>query len=231
MLKKRQEFCIDGFPPIRLAIIEMCNGVVVDARRRSHRHNHAPIPKNVEPRATRNPANLPERMLRSLRADQAILPGFSLYRRQGIDQRTSGIFASVTTPDRIRQNALHRSEIGDLRPNVLKMLRRKLTNFNAGFLSAVGRQRQQRPHFLETETQLARPSHECQAANVLATVEPIPRGATGRGRQQADALVIPDRFDVAAGAIREVANPNFCQRTPFPNKLESVVATGFSMMA
>jgi hypothetical protein len=132
-----------------------------------------------------------------------------LYGRQGIDQRTSGIFASVTTPDRIRQNALHRSEIGDLRPNVFKVMGRKIANFGASFLPAVGRQRQQCPHFIETETQLARPSHECQAANVVAIVKPIPRGATRRVRQQADALVIPDRFDVAAGAMREVSNPNF----------------------
>jgi hypothetical protein len=130
----------------------------------------------------------------------------------------------------IREHTFHSFEIANLRPNVLKVMGRKLANFGASLLPAVGRQRQQCPHFIKAETQLARPSHECQAANVVAIVEPIPRGATGRVRQQADALVIPDCFDVAAGAMREVSNPNICQRAPFPNRLESVVAKGFSMM-
>jgi hypothetical protein len=156
--------------------------------------------------------------------------GSPLYRRQGIDQRTSGIFASVAPAHSIGKHAFHSFEIANFRPNVLKVMGRKLANFGASFLPAVSRQRQQCPHFIKTETQLARPSYEFQAANVVAIVKPIPRGAPRRVRQQADALVIPDRFDVAAGAMREVSNPNFCQRAPFPNRLESVAATDFSMM-
>jgi len=120
---------------------------------------------------------------------------------KGVDQRTSKGFASVAAPNSIRQNALHGPEIGYFRPNVHKVMGGKLTNFGAGFLFALSRQRQQGPHFIKTETQLAGPSHKHQAANVGDIVKPIPRGAAGRLRQQANPLIIADRFDVAAGAM------------------------------
>jgi hypothetical protein len=57
-----------------------------------------------------------------------ILP---LHRRQGVDQRTSGIFASVAPAHSIGKHTFQSFEIGNLRPNVLKVMCRKLANFGA----------------------------------------------------------------------------------------------------
>jgi len=64
-----------------------------------------------------------------------------LFRCQSIDQRTSWSFASITTAHGIRKHALHSAEIGNFCPNIYKMTRCKLADFDAGFMPAVGGQR------------------------------------------------------------------------------------------
>ena len=91
-------------------------------------------------------------------------------------------FACVTPAHGIGEHAFHSAEIGELRSNIREMAGRKLADFNASFPVLVGRQRQQCPHFIETETQLTRPSHKRQAVNVADLVLPIAGGATGRAR-------------------------------------------------
>src|SRR5258708_38514091 len=91
-------------------------------------------------------------------------------RRESFDQWAPGCISGIATSDGIGEGALHSAEVSDLRSNVRQMANREFTHFDTGFPSRVGGQRQQRPHLVETETQLTRPSHERQAMNVVHLV-------------------------------------------------------------
>jgi len=115
-----------------------------------------------------------------------------------VDQRAAWVLTGLAGPYRAGEDPLHSLEVGDARTHVLQVRGREIPDLRAGRLAAGG-ERQQRANLVQREAQLPRPTHEAQAAHVVATVAAI-AAAPGRGRHQADPLVVADRLDVAARA-------------------------------
>ena len=71
-----------------------------------------------------------------------------------------------------------------------------------GIAALVG-QLEEGPDLVDGETERARPADEAQSLEMVRPVQPITAGASrGRG-QEPNALVVADRLDIAAGALRK----------------------------
>ena len=111
------------------------------------------------------------------------------------------IVSGITLPHGVREHSLHRLEVGDFGPDRGKVGGSDLAHLGAGTLT-FGRQAEEGTHLIEREAEFACPAHERQPPYVLGAVAAVAAAASG-GRQQADAFVVADRLDVAAGPARE----------------------------
>jgi len=75
-------------------------------------------------------------------------------------------------------------------------------HLGARALALVG-QLEEGPDLVDGETERARPADKGQSLEMVRPVQPITAGASrGRG-QEPNALVVADRLDIAAGALRK----------------------------
>jgi hypothetical protein len=95
------------------------------------------------------------------------------------------------------QDALDRPKIRDLSTDVVEMLLGDPLHLGAGIPAAVD-QGKERPDLVQGEAQLSSPADEAQTTALSVSVHPMSPCAAGGGGEQADALVVADRFDIAA---------------------------------
>ena len=112
------------------------------------------------------------------------------------NDRTPRCFARHAAPNGIGQDALHRLQVGDLRPDLRQVTFSELPHVGTWGAAIVSRKRQQSPYLVQRKAEFTRPAYEGQPASVSGVVDAIATGSPGRWRQHADALVIADCLDV-----------------------------------
>jgi len=90
--------------------------------------------------ADRSRQALPRRARLDHRQVRCVSSGVGQSRRgEGVEHWTSGRFACIAAPHRIRQDTLHRLEVCDLSTDFGEVSRRQVTHFGARFAATFGR--------------------------------------------------------------------------------------------
>jgi hypothetical protein len=95
--------------------------------------------------------------------------------------------------------------------DLLKLAPGKSIDSIAGLVRAI-RQAEQLADRIERETEVTAMADESEAVDVLSPVATLVAGSACGLRHEPDLLVIADRLHLAAGCVREIANPDFLAR-------------------
>lgn len=120
---------------------------------------------------------------------------------EGVDHGALGHGAPGAGGGHLFQDTPDRPEICDLPPDLVQMMDGDALDLGAGVSAAVD-QLQECPDLVQRKAELASPANEAQTSPLAVPVQPVAALATGGGGEQADALVVADRFDVAPGLLR-----------------------------
>jgi hypothetical protein len=102
-----------------------------------------------------------------------------------------------------RQNRLDPPEVGDLRAHIGQVPLGSLIDLGAGPGTAVD-EIEEAANLRDGETELTGAQDEAQTGNMAAVVDPVTCARARRVRHHADLLVIAGRFEIAAGASRQL---------------------------
>ena len=116
-----------------------------------------------------------------------------------VDDRAIGYGVAAALGGHRLEHPLEPSQIGNFAADFSYMIARQLLDLTTGIGAAVD-QVEQLPDLLDRETEIAAAPDEVKPPDETLPIEAVPAGAAGRRRQQADALVVTDRLDIAAGA-------------------------------
>ena len=119
---------------------------------------------------------------------------------QGLEDWAIRRVASSTLIDHRAERVLEPIEFSDPLPNVGDVLFSDALHRRACVAPATS-ELKKRAYFVKGKTQFARPSDEDQAPLIFFGIEPMAAGAAGRLRQNADALVVANGFNVHVGLL------------------------------
>ncbi len=131
-------------------------------------------------------------------------PGLSLgcLIEERIDHRALRNGTSVALGRHVLEHPLDLPEILNLPVNLVQVLDGNALDVGAGVPPPID-EPQQRADLVERETELSAPPDETQALDMIFAVQPVPPFGPGGAGHQPNALVVADRLDVAAGALRQ----------------------------
>src|SRR5438552_9432186 len=134
-------------------------------------------------------------------------PGLRLRRliEKRIDHRALRHGASVALDRHVLEHPLDRPEVLNLPVDLVQVLDGDALDLGAGVSPPID-EPQQRADLVEREAELSAPPDKAQALDLFFAVQPVSPFAPGGARDQPDALVVADRLDVAAGALRQDAD-------------------------
>src|SRR6516162_2990210 len=132
-----------------------------------------------------------------------------------VDDRAIGDGVAAALRRHRLEHPFQPSQIGNFAADFAHMITRQLFDLPAGIGAAV-EQAEQLADLLDRKAEIAAAPDKVEAPHETFSIEAVPARAAGRRRQQADALVVADRLDIAAGAGGE---PPARQRLAFPSGL------------
>jgi hypothetical protein len=115
-----------------------------------------------------------------------------------LDQRAVGACALAASGYGLPEHPLHRSEVGDLRADVLEVRGGQPTRLGAR-AAAVFREVEELPDLVDRESERPGAADEEEPLEVLGPIEAVAAGAPGGGGEEPGALVVANRLDVASG--------------------------------
>ncbi len=119
-----------------------------------------------------------------------------------IDHRALRHGASVALDRHVLEHPLDLPEVLNLPVDLVQVLDGDALDLGAGVSPPID-EPQQRADLVQREAELSAPPDKAQALDMLFAVQPVSPFASGRAGHQPDALVVADRLDVAAGALRQ----------------------------
>src|SRR6516162_1357036 len=129
-----------------------------------------------------------------------------LFGRESFDYRAPRPLASVAACHSVRQNPLHRVQVGNLRSDLGQVPPRDRARFAACPAAVLGGQREQCADFAEREAELASAADESERPAFGPAIDPPAAGGAPRRGQELNPLIIADGLDADCGPSRQLAD-------------------------
>lgn len=147
-----------------------------------------------------------------IRHTKPLSPMGLLRRRKGFDDPTVGDGVPATGIYQRIEFTSQCGEIGNLTPDRVAVLIGNDINSDAGLISSIGKPHQL-AYLVDREAKIAGTTNEGQAAQVRTLIGPIVPRRSRRCRQQANLLIVADRFDLRASRTSQFSDCQFLRHS------------------